>query len=176
MADYRGALDVDGKRFAIIVARFNEFITERLLAGAKDAFTDHGVPEDAVDVFRVPGSFEIPLVARRLAEGRDYAAIVCLGAVIRGETAHFEHVAGQAAAGIAEVARATGLPVLFGVLTTDTTQQAVERAGSKGDNKGYAAAQDAIEMASLMEQLGAVHRAIREANYVSTQPNELPDH
>lgn len=175
MTEYRGLLRADGKRFAVVVARFNEFITERLLAGARDAFREYSVPDQAVDVFRVPGSFEIPLVAQRLAESRDYAAVVCLGAVIRGETAHFEHVAGQAAAGIAEVARATRLPVLFGVLTTDTTEQAVERAGLKVDNKGYAAARDAIEMASLMEQLDVAHEAWRIANYVSQPQNELPN-
>lgn len=155
MADYRGNLRADDKRFAIVVARFNDFITERLLAGAREAFRDHGVAEESIDVARVPGSFEIPLVAQKLARSGDYAAVVCLGAVIRGETAHFEHVAGQAAAGIAAVARVTGVPILFGVLTTDTTEQAVERAGVKGGNKGYDAARDAIEMASLMDQLDA---------------------
>jgi 6,7-dimethyl-8-ribityllumazine synthase len=155
MAEYRGNLRADDKRFAIVVARFNDFITERLLAGAREAFRDHGVTEDAIDVARVPGSFEIPLVAQKLARGGDYAAVVCLGAVIRGETAHFEHVAGQAAAGIAAVARDTGVPILFGVLTTETTEQAVERSGVKGGNKGYDAARDAIEMASLMDQLDA---------------------
>ena len=155
MPEYRGAFHGGDRRFAIVVARFNEFITERLLAGALQAFRDHGVPEDAVDVARVPGSFELPLVAQKLAESRQYGAVVCLGAVIRGETAHFEHVAGQAAAGIAAAARETGVPVLFGVLTTDTTEQAVERAGVKGGNKGYDVARDAIEMASLMDQLDA---------------------
>ncbi len=155
VTEYRGTLRADGKRFAIVVARFNEFITERLLAGARDAFRDHGVPDDAIDVARVPGSFEIPLVAQKLAGSGHYAAVVCLGAVIRGETAHFDFVAGEAAVGIAAVARETGLPVLFGVLTTDNIEQAVERAGVKGDNKGYAAARDAIEMASLIEQLDA---------------------
>jgi len=164
MAEYRGTLRTDGKRFAIVVARFNEFITERLLAGARDAFRDHGVPEDAIDVARVPGSFEIPLVAQKLASTGDYAGVVCLGAVIRGETAHFEHVAGQAAAGIAAVARETGVPILFGVLTTDTTAQAVERAGVKGGNKGYAAARDAIEMASLMDELDARSAEAQGAN------------
>src|SRR5438874_1882493 len=153
MSEYRGTLRAEGKRFGIVVARFNEFITERLLTGARDAFRDHGVSEDAIDVARVPGSFEIPLVAKKLADGGDYAAVVCLGAVIRGETAHFEHVAGQAAAGIAAASRETGVPIIFGVLTTDTTQQAVERAGVKGGNKGYEAARDAIEMASLLDQL-----------------------
>jgi len=157
VAEYRGALRTGDKRFAIVVARFNEFITERLLAGAREAFRDHNLPDEAIDVARVPGSFELPLIAQKLASSGDYAAIVCLGAVIRGETAHFEYVAGQAAAGIAAVSRETGVPVLFGVLTTDTTEQAVERAGAKGDNKGYAAACDAIEMASLIEQLDARH-------------------
>ena len=166
MPEYRGILRVDGKRFAIVVARFNELITERLLAGAARAFRDHGVPDDAVDVAHVPGSFEIPLVALKLAASRDYAAVVCLGAVIRGETAHFDHVAGQTAAGIAAAARDTGVPVLFGVLTTDTTEQAVERAGVKGGNKGYDAARDAIEMASLMAQL--------EARAAEARGEELP--
>jgi 6,7-dimethyl-8-ribityllumazine synthase len=154
MTEYRGILRVDGKRFAIVVARFNDFVTEPLLAGAKSAFRDHGVPDDAVDVARVPGAFEIPLVAQRLAASGGYAAVVCLGAVIRGETAHFEHVASQAAAGIAAASRETGVPILFGVLTTDTTQQAIERAGGKAGNKGYDAARDAIEMASLLDRLG----------------------
>jgi 6,7-dimethyl-8-ribityllumazine synthase len=164
MAEFRGTLRADGKRFAIVVARFNDFITERLLAGARDAFRDHGVPDDAVDVARVPGSFEIPLAAQKLAITGDYAAVICLGAVIRGDTAHFEHVAGQAASGIAAVARETGVPILFGVLTTDTTEQAVERAGVKGGNKGYAAARDAIEMASLLDQLDARSAQARGAD------------
>ena len=125
------------------------------------AFRDHGVPDEAVDVARVPGSFELPLVARKMAESGDYGAVVCLGAVIRGETAHFDHVAGQAAGGIAAAARDTGVPVLFGVLTTDTTEQAVERAGVKGGNKGYDVARDAIEMASLLDQLDARSREAR---------------
>ncbi len=155
MPEYRGSFQGGDRRFAIVVARFNEFITERLLAGALQAFRDHGVPDAAVDVARVPGSFELPLVAQKLAGSGDYGAVVCLGAVIRGETAHFDHVAGQAAAGIAAAARETGVPVLFGVLTTDTTEQAVERAGVKGGNKGYDVARDAIEMASLMDRLDA---------------------
>lgn len=155
MPEYRGTSRANGKRFAIVVARFNEFITERLLNGAREAFRDYDLPDEAIYVARVPGSFEIPLIAHRLATSGEYAAVVCLGAVIRGETAHFEYVAGQAAAGIAAVSRETGVPVLFGVLTTDTTEQAVERAGVKGDNKGYEAARDAIEMANLIEQLDA---------------------
>ena len=153
MPEYRGALRADGKRFAVVVARFNEFVTERLLAGARNAFRDHGVPDECVDVARVPGALEIPLVAQKLAASGGYAAVVCLGAVIRGETAHFDYVASEAAAGIAAVARQTGVPVLFGVLTTDSTQQAIERAGGKSGNKGYDAARDAIEMGGLLEQL-----------------------
>jgi 6,7-dimethyl-8-ribityllumazine synthase len=155
MPEYRGSFQGDGRRFAVVVARFNELITERLLTGSLQAFRDHGVAEDAVDVARVPGSFELPLVAQKLATTGEYAAVVCLGAVIRGETAHFDHVAGQAAAGIAAVARDTGIPVLFGVLTTETTEQAIERAGVKGGNKGYDVARDAIEMASLLDRLEA---------------------
>lgn len=153
MPEFRGNLRPEGKRFATIVARFNEFITERLLAGARDAFRDYGVADEAVDVVRVPGSFEIPLVARKLAGSGRYAAIICLGAVIRGETAHFEYVAGECASGVAAVARETGLPVLFGVLTTNDTQQAIERSGGKSGNKGYDVTRDAIEMACLLEAL-----------------------
>jgi 6,7-dimethyl-8-ribityllumazine synthase len=153
MPEYRGRLRAEGKRFAVVVAQFNELITSRLLAGARSAFWDHGVPEEAVDVVHVPGAFELPLVAKTLASSGRYAAVVCLGAVIRGATAHFEHVAGQAASGIAAAARETGVPVLFGVLTTDTIEQAIERAGTKSGNKGYDAAVDAIQMADLMDQL-----------------------
>lgn len=153
MPEFRGGLRPEGKQFAIVVARFNEFITERLLVGARDALRDYGVPEEAVDVVHVPGSFEIPLVARRLAASGRYAAIISLGAVIRGETAHFEYVAGECASGVAAVARETGLPVLFGVLTTNDTQQAIERSGGKSGNKGYDVARDAIEMACLLEAL-----------------------
>ncbi|MPZ15744.1 MAG: 6,7-dimethyl-8-ribityllumazine synthase, partial [Chloroflexi bacterium] len=149
MPEFRGRLLVEGKRFAIVVAHFNEFITEHLLAGAQLAFRQHGVPEDAVDVAWVPGSMEIPVIAKRLAASGRYAAVVCLGAVIRGATAHFEHVAAGTAGGVATAARETGVPILFGVLTTDTIEQAMERAGTKGGNKGYDAAMCAIEMASL---------------------------
>jgi 6,7-dimethyl-8-ribityllumazine synthase len=140
-------------RFAIVVARFNELITDRLLSGALAAFERHGVASDRVDVVAVPGSFEIPLVARQLAQSSNYAAIVCLGAVIRGETPHFDHVAGQAASGVARASYDTGVPVLFGVLTTDTVDQAFDRAGVKAGNKGYDVAVDAIEMADLMSKL-----------------------
>src|SRR5207249_3932417 len=138
------------RRFAIAVSRFNSLVTERLLAGAQEAFQAHGVADEMVDVAWVPGAWELPLVARRLAASGDYAAIICLGAVIRGETAHFEHVAREAATGIAEAARDTGVPVLFGVLTTYTLEDALARAGGKHGNKGAEAAEGALEMANLM--------------------------
>jgi 6,7-dimethyl-8-ribityllumazine synthase len=151
--EIRGDRRARGRRFAIAAARFNEFVTRDLLEGALDALRSHDVAEEDVDVVWVPGAFELPLVARRLAASRTYDGVICLGAVIRGETAHFEHVAGQAAAGIREVARDTGVPVLFGVLTTETLEQALDRAGGKHGNKGWDAAMAAIEMASLLEQL-----------------------
>jgi 6,7-dimethyl-8-ribityllumazine synthase len=150
---YEGTLSGDGLRIAIVVSRFNEFITTRLLAGAMDGLRRHGVPEDAIDVAWVPGSFEIPVVAKKLASGSTYDAVICLGTIIRGETAHFELVAGQAAAGVANVALATGVPAIFGVLTTETIEQAIERAGTKAGNKGYEAALSAIEMANLLHRL-----------------------
>ena len=155
MTEFRGVLRADGRRFAVVVARFNDFITERLLAGAQEAFRRHGVSDDCVDVARVPGSMEIPLVAQKLAASGAYDAVVCLGAVIRGATPHFEYVSAQTAAGIAVASRETGVPILFGVLTTDTIEQAIERAGTKSGNKGYDVAVDAIEMASLLEQIQA---------------------
>lgn len=153
MTTYEGTLRGTGLRLAIVVARFNDLIGERLLAGALDTLRRHEVPEDAVDVAWVPGSFEIPVVAKRLACSGRYDAIICLGAIIRGATAHFEHVAGQAAAGIAAVSRETGVPTIFGVLTTDTIEQAIERAGTKSGNKGQDAAAAAIEMATLLRAL-----------------------
>ena len=153
MADYIGDFSPPGGRFAIVVGRFNALVTESLLAGCKDAFNRHGVSADSIDVVRVPGSFEIPLVARKLAAGGRYAAVVCLGCVIRGETAHFDHVAGQAAAGVMQAGLATGVPVIFGVLTTDSVEQALDRAGLKGGNKGADAALTAIEMVNLLSRL-----------------------
>ena len=153
MKTYEGTLDGRDLRLAIIVARFNDLISERLVAGALDALRRHNVPDDAIDVIWVPGSFELPTVARRLACSRRYHALVCLGAVIRGATAHFDYVAGQAASGIAAVGRETGVPAIFGVLTTDTIEQAIERAGTKAGNKGYDAAVSAIEMANLLKVL-----------------------
>jgi 6,7-dimethyl-8-ribityllumazine synthase len=153
MPTFEGKLTGSGLRFAVVVARFNDFIGDRLLSGANDALRRHDVPEDAIDVVWVPGCFEIPIVARRLACSGNYAAVICLGAVIRGATAHFEYVAGAAASGIAAVGAETGVPTVFGVLTTETIEQAIERAGTKAGNKGYDAAVSAIEMANLMREL-----------------------
>ena len=146
------------RRFAIVVARFNSMVTERLLEGAHRAFDEQGVPDDDVDVAWVPGAWEIPLVAKRLAESGLYGAVVCLGAVIKGETAHFEYVAGEAARGLAQAATETGVPVLFGVLTTYNLKDAMERAGGKHGNKGFEAAEAAVEMANLMAALPAPER------------------
>jgi len=151
--EFRGDLHARGRRFAIVVARFNELVTRKLLDGALEALRAHDVADDDVDVVWVPGAFEIPPVARRLALSNTYDGVVCLGAVIRGETAHFEHVAGQAAAGIREAAEAADVPVSFGVVTTEDLDQALDRAGGKHGNKGWDAAVAAIEMASLLEQL-----------------------
>lgn len=150
---FEGNLSGQGLSLAIVVSRFNRLVTDRLLAGAQDAIARHGVDGEKVDVAWVPGSVELPLVARRLAERRRYDAIVCLGAVIRGETPHFDHVANQAAAGISRVALDTGVPVIFGVITANTLEQALERAGGKAGNKGYDAVVTAIEMANLLEGL-----------------------
>ena len=153
MSEIRGDLHARGRRFAIAAARFNELVTRKLLEGASAALAAHGEAVEDVDVVWVPGAFELPLVARRLAGSRTYDAVICLGCVIRGETVHFEHVAGQAAAGIREVGQTTGIPVTFGVLTTETLEQALDRAGGKHGNKGWDAATAAIEMSSLLEQL-----------------------
>ena len=153
MTELRGDLHARGRRFAIAVARFNELVTRKLLRGALAGLHANGVAEEDVDVAWVPGAFELPLVARRLAASQTYDAVICLGAVIRGETAHFELVAAQAAAGIREAADVTGVPVTFGVLTTETLEQALDRSGGKHGNKGWDAAAAAIEMASLLEQL-----------------------
>lgn len=148
-----GNLNGSGKKFGIVVARFNSFITERLLEGALDGLVRHGVEEEDITVAWTPGSFEIPLAAKRMAAGGSYAAVIALGAVIRGSTSHFDYVAGAAAKGVGQVALDTGVPVVFGVLTTDTIEQAIERAGTKSGNKGFEAAMSAIEMSNLLEQL-----------------------
>jgi 6,7-dimethyl-8-ribityllumazine synthase len=153
MRELRGDFASRGRRFAVVAARFNELVVSKLVEGAVASLRAHGVAEDDLDVAWVPGAFELPLAARTLAATGTYDGIVCLGAVIRGETAHFDHVAGQAAAGIREAADATGVPVIFGVLTTDTLQQAMDRAGGKHGNKGWDAAMAAMEMSSLLEQV-----------------------
>jgi 6,7-dimethyl-8-ribityllumazine synthase len=148
-----GQLTAAGLRFAIIVSRFNSFITERLLGGAMDAIARSGGSADQVDLVKVPGSWEMPVVAGELAKQKKHDAIICLGAVIRGETPHFDYVAGEAAKGLAHVSSGSGVPVAFGVLTTNTLEQAIDRAGAKGGNKGFDAAMTAIEMANLMKTL-----------------------
>jgi 6,7-dimethyl-8-ribityllumazine synthase len=148
-----GHLSATGLRFAIVVSRFNSFITERLLGGAMDALRRAGAAEDMIDLVKVPGSWEVPLVAGELARQHRYDAVICLACVIRGETPHFDYVAAEAAKGIAHVAVETGVPVAFGVLTTNTLEQAIDRAGAKGGNKGADAAMTDIEMANLMRTL-----------------------
>lgn len=153
MTIFSGDFSPPAGRFAIVVARFNALVTEALLAGCRDALIRHGVADDRLDVAWVPGSFEIPLVARRLADSGRYAAVICLGCVIRGETGHYDHVAGQAAAGVLQAGLATGIPVVFGVLTTETVEQALDRSGLKAGNKGAEAALAAIEMINLLGTL-----------------------
>ncbi len=155
---FEGNLVGAGLKVAIVVSRFNEFITSKLLDGALDGLRRHDVDLKNVDVTWVPGTFEMPLVARRLAECGKYDAVCCLGAVMRGGTPHFDYVATQVSRGVAEASWSSGLPVVFGVLTTDTLEQAVERAGTKGGNKGFDAAVTAIEMAQLMRTLKAAGR------------------
>jgi 6,7-dimethyl-8-ribityllumazine synthase len=148
-----GNLSAEGKTFGIVASRFNDFIVKALLDGALDAIRRHGGDADAVDIAWVPGSYEIPLAARQMALSGRYDAVICLGAVIRGATAHFDYVAGGAASGISSVALETGLPVIFGVITTETIEQAIERAGTKMGNKGFEAAASAIEMADLVPKI-----------------------
>jgi 6,7-dimethyl-8-ribityllumazine synthase len=148
-----GELQAKGLRFAIVVSRFNDFITSKLLEGAKDALLRHGAKEDDIDIAKVPGSFEIPLVAKRMASKGTYNAVICLGTVIRGATPHFDYVAAEVSKGIAAASMETGVPIAFGVITSDTIEQAVERAGTKSGNKGFDAAITAIEMAQLLKKL-----------------------
>lgn len=147
---FEGQLVGRGLRFAVVVSRFNEFISSRLLGGARDGLVRHGVAEEDLDVAWVPGAFEIPLVAKKLAKTGDYAAVICLGAVIRGATPHFDYVAAEVSKGVAHVSLETGVPVIFGVITADNLEQAIERAGTKSGNKGFDAATSAIEMANLI--------------------------
>jgi len=148
-----GKLDAAGLSFGIIVGRFNSFISERLLEGALDAIRRHGGADEKIDVLRVPGAFEIPLAAQKMAALGKYDALICLGAVIRGATPHFEYVSGEVSKGVAHVSLGSGVPVIFGVLTTDTIEQAVERAGTKAGNKGFDAAVTAIETANVFKEL-----------------------
>lgn len=150
---YEGELISRGKRYAIVVSRFNEFITGKLLEGATDSLRRHGVKEDEISVIWVPGAFEIPYAASRIAKGKKHDAVICLGAVIRGATPHFEYISSEVTKGVAQISLATGVPVIYGVITPDTLEQAIERAGTKAGNKGKEAAEAAIEMVNLFDKL-----------------------
>lgn len=152
---YEGNLISEGLRYGIVVGRFNEFITNKLLGGALDALKRHGAKDEEVEVAWVPGAFEIPLVAQKMAESGKYDAVITLGAVIRGSTPHFDYVCAEVSKGVAATSMKTGVPTVFGVLTTDSIEQAIERAGTKAGNKGWEAASTAIEMANLLKQLKA---------------------
>ena len=149
----QGELQAKGLKFAIIVSRFNDFITGKLLEGAVDGLLRHGAKEEDIDVIKIPGAFEIPLTAKKVASKGSYSAVICLGTVIRGATPHFDYVAAEVSKGIASASLDTGVPIAFGVLTTDTIEQAVERAGTKSGNKGFDAAMTAIEMAQVFKKL-----------------------
>jgi 6,7-dimethyl-8-ribityllumazine synthase len=151
---YEGLLLGKGLRFAIVISRFNELITNRLLHGARDALLRHGVDEKDIDIAWTPGCFEIPLIAKRLAQSGRYNAVICLGAVIRGGTPHFEYIASEVTRDIGKVSLDTGLPVIYGIITADTLEQAIQRAGAKEGNRGFLAAVNAIEMANLMNVIG----------------------
>lgn len=151
--NFEGQLDGQGKRFAVVVGRFNSLFSEQLLQGCLDGLRRHGTDEEEIDVVRVPGAMEIPLVCQRLARSEQYDAVIALGAVIRGATPHFEHVSTAVSRGVAEVSLAEGVPVIFGVLTSDTLEQTMERSGTKAGNKGFDAAMSALEMADLFDRL-----------------------
>jgi 6,7-dimethyl-8-ribityllumazine synthase len=153
MKVYEGKLQVQNQKYGIIVGRFNEFIGSKLVDGAIDALKRHGATEEDIDTVWVPGAYEIPLVSKKMAKSGDYDAVICLGAVIRGETPHFDYVSNEVAKGVAQVSLDTEIPVIFGVLTTDTIQQAIERAGTKAGNKGFDAAMSAIEMVNLLNEI-----------------------
>ena len=153
MKIFEGELQAKGLKFGIVMSRFNEFITSKLLDGAVDALLRHGAREDDIDIAKVPGSFEIPLIAKKMALKGSYNAIICLGTVIRGATPHFEYIAAEVSKGIASASMETGVPIAFGIITSDTIEQAVERAGTKSGNKGWDAAVTAIEMAQLLKKL-----------------------
>jgi len=150
---YEGQLNAQGVRFGIVVSRFNEFITRKMLDGALDALRRHGAGEEMIEIAWVPGAFEIPLIAKHMAQSGNYDAVVCLGAVIRGSTPHFDYIAAEVTKGIAQAGMSTGVPVIYGVITTDTIEQAIERAGTKAGNKGYDAAESAIEMVNLLRSM-----------------------
>jgi len=154
-----GMLLGKGLRFGLVVSRFNEFITKKLVEGAEDALLRHGVNQEDIDVAWVPGSFEIPLVAKKLAQTRRYDAVICLGAVVRGGTPHFEYIATEVTKGIAAVGLETGLPVIYGIITADSLEQAIERAGTKEGNEGFKAAASAIEMANLIKSVAKLSKA-----------------
>jgi 6,7-dimethyl-8-ribityllumazine synthase len=151
---FEGNLLGKGLKFGLVVSRFNEFFSKKLLEGAQDALLRHGVNESDIEIAWTPGSFEIPLIAQKMAESKKYNAVICLGAVIRGGTPHFDYIASEVAKGIANVGLHTGVPVIFGVITTDTLEQAIERSGTKDGNKGFDAAVSAIEMANLVKTIG----------------------
>ena len=151
---FEGMLLGKGLRFGLVVSRFNEFITNKLLEGALDALKRHGVDEADIEVALVPGSFEIPVIAKKLAQSKRYDAVICLGTVVRGGTPHFDYIATEVTKGIAQVGLETGLPVVYGIITADTLEQAIERAGTKMGNRGSEAAKDAIEMANLLKSIG----------------------
>ena len=150
---FEGMLIGEGLKFVLVISRFNDFITNRLLEGAQDALLRHGVREEDIDISRVPGSFEIPLAAKKLAQTKKYDAVICLGAVIRGETPHYEYVATEVSRSIGRLSLDTGLPVIYGVITADTLEEAIERAGTKAGNRGFEAALSAIEMANLLKTI-----------------------
>jgi len=154
MKTIEGKLDAKGLKFAIVIARFNEFISGKLLSGCLDGLKRHGADEAKIDLVWAPGSFEIPLLAKKLATSGKYHAVICLGAVIRGATPHFDYVSAEVSKGVASASMDSGIPVIFGVLTTDNLEQAIERAGTKGGNKGFDAALAAIEMANVVKLLG----------------------
>ena len=151
---YQGQLGGEGLKFGLVVARFNDFITRKLLDGAQDALIRHGVSESDIEIAWVPGSFEIPLTAQKMTQSKRYDAVICLGAVIRGGTPHFDYVAAEVSKGVAKVSLDAGLPVIYGIITSDTLEQAIERAGTKMGNRGFEAAEHAIEMANLMKNMG----------------------
>jgi len=153
LAIHEGKLEGSGLKIALVVSRFNGLVTEKLLSGAVDCLTRHGVAEGNIDIYRCPGAFEIPAVAKKVIDSRKHDAIVCLGAVIRGETPHFDYIAGESAKGVSQLAIGSAVPVIYGILTTDTVEQALDRAGAKSGNKGFDSAMTAIEMANLYKKL-----------------------